>query len=568
MAAGADRRLVAGRYVLGASLGRGGMGTVWRADDPLLGRAVAVKEVELPAGPLGPARTLAEEGPVGAERAALRERALREARAAARLNHPGVVTVHDVVEADGRLFLVMELVEAPTLRELVDGGGPLGPAEAARVGLELLEALEAAHRAGIVHHDVKPANVIVPPSGRVKLADFGIASLQDDTQRTLTAVAGAVGGGADRAMTAAFGSLPYVAPEQASGARAGPAADLWALGATLWFAVEGAPPFERAGPAATLGAILHDPPGQPARAGPLAPVLLGLLTKDPQRRPPAAAVRRMLEPLAAGIPGPTAPLRGTARLPTDPAAPTEILADPAAPPRSRPPAWGAPPTGPVSGPGRARPAWGEPRPTRPSRSRPAASEPAAAPPGWAGRPGPEPGSATAWARPPPRRRRRLGRLLLVAASVLLLLVVASALGDGDRGAGQGPAGLRDPVRDGQFEFVVRSVECGVRAVGEGLGRREAMDQFCLVQMEVENIGREGRGFAAAHQYLFDTAGNRHDADWDATLRNGGRQLVSTHLNPGQRLAGALVYDLPDAVELARVELHDGPFSGGASVELG
>jgi len=148
-----------------------------------------------------------------------------------------------------------------------------------------------------------------------------------------------------------------------------------------------------------------------------------------------------------------------------------------------------------------------------------------------------------------------------------LLVVASALGDGDRRAGQGPAGLRDPVRDGQFEFVVRSVECGVGAVGEGLGRREAMDQFCLVQVEVENTGREGRGFAAAHQYLFDSAGNRHDADGDATLRNGGRRLVSTHLNPGQRLAGTLVYDLPDAVELARVELHDGPFSGGASVEL-
>ena len=225
MGASADRRPVAGRYVLGGPLGRGGMGTVWRADDALLGRAVAVKEVDLPPGG----------GPL-----ALRERALREARAAARLNHPGVVTLHDVVEAEGRLFLVMELIEAPTLRDLVEGSGPLPPATAARVGLELLDALDAAHRAGIVHHDVKPANVMVTAGGRTKLADFGIASLQEDTQRTLTGAAQV--GSADpggRAMTAVFGSLPFVAPEQAAGRGAGPAADLWALGATLWFAVEG-----------------------------------------------------------------------------------------------------------------------------------------------------------------------------------------------------------------------------------------------------------------------------------------------------------------------------------------
>src|SRR5215217_46282 len=337
MEASADRRLVAGRYVLGGPLGRGGMGTVWRADDVLLGRPVAVKEVELP------------DGPPGAGSLALRDRALREARAAARLNHPGAVTLHDVVEADGRLFLVMELVEAPTLRELVEGSGPLPPAAAARVGLELLEALDAAHRAGIVHHDVKPANVMVTADGRAKLADFGIASLQEDTQRTLGAGAGA--GAGDRTMTAAFGSLPYVAPEQAGDRRAGPAADLWALGATLWFAVEGAAPFERATPAATLRAILHDPPGRPSRAGPLEPVLLALLAKDPTRRPSAPALRRMLEPLAAAAPAPTVPLAATARLPADPAgsamnragsprgpaASTEVLAGPAPPP-----GWGGP----------------------------------------------------------------------------------------------------------------------------------------------------------------------------------------------------------------------------------
>jgi hypothetical protein len=525
MGASADRRMVAGRYVLGGTLGRGGMGTVWRADDVLLGRAVAVKEVELPVGP------------PGAGRVALRERALREARAAARLNHPGVVTLHDVVEADDRLFLVMELVEAPTLRDLVDGSGPVGRAAAARVGLELVDALDAAHRAGIVHHDVKPANVMVTADGRAKLADFGIASLQDDTQRTLTGVA-AAGRGADRTMTAAFGSLPYVAPEQASGQRAGPAADLWALGATLWFAVEGSAPFERGGPVATLGAILHDPPGRPTRAGPLEPILLALLVKDPARRPPAAALRRMLEPLARATADPnrptpdpvlttpvlTRPMTGTAHLPPDPGAPTEVVAAP------------GPPAG-----------WGQPRP-------------AARPPRRRGRE-----QLPGWTAPP--RRRRWGRRLLVAAGLLVLLALASNLEEADRRGDAGPAGLGDPVRDGQFEFVVGSVDCGARSVGEGFGRKQALEQFCLVALEVENTGTEGRTFGGGHQYLFDGDGKRHDPDLDATVRHGGGRLLSTHLNPGQRLQGTLVYDVPDPIDLARVELHDGPFSGGAGVEL-
>jgi eukaryotic-like serine/threonine-protein kinase len=531
MAASADRRLTAGRYVLGAPLGQGGMGTVWRADDVLLGRPVAVKEVTLP------------DGLPGAERAALRDRALREARAAARLNHPSVVTLHDVLEADGRLFLVMELVEAPTLRERVAEGGLLAPAAAARIGLELLDALEAAHRAGIVHHDVKPANVMVPARGRAKLADFGIASLQEDTQRTLTGLAGGSGQGADRTLTAAFGSLPYVAPEQASGRRVGPAADLWGLGATLWFAVEGTPPFERAGPAATLGAILHDPPGRPARAGPLGPVLLALLAKDPERRPAAQALRGPLERVAGGASDPTLPLGGTAGLTADPADPNQVLAGPAPPP------------------GHLRPAWGQPRstPTRRRRRAPTAANP---PPGW-GLPPPSGGLAGA----PPRPRRRRRRLLL-AAGLLVLLLAAGALSDADRRSAGGPAGLDDPVRDGQFEFVVGSVRCGVGHVGEGIGRREPLEQFCLAEIEVENTGREGRTFAAGWQYLFDEAGNRHDVSGEATALGGSQQLLSTHLNPGQRIAGTLVYDVPDPIRLARVELHDAPFSGGAGVDLG
>jgi hypothetical protein len=155
----------------------------------------------------------------------------------------------------------------------------------------------------------------------------------------------------------------------------------------------------------------------------------------------------------------------------------------------------------------------------------------------------------------------------VAAGLLLLLAVASNLGDGRRGA-TSPAGLGDPVRDGQFEFVVRSVACGARSVGQGLARRRPLAQFCLVALRVENTGSEGRIFGGGSQYLFDAAGKRHDPDLDATVRHGDARMASTHLNPGQRLEGTLVYDVPDRVHLARVELHDGPFSGGVSVELG
>jgi Protein kinase domain/Domain of unknown function (DUF4352) len=497
MAASADRRLVAGRYALQTPLGRGGMGVVWRAEDVLLDRPVAVKEVELPAGL--PDR----------ERAAVRDRALREARAAARLNHPSVVTLHDVVEAAGRLFLVMELVQAPTLADLVATDGPMAPAPAGRVGLDLLAALAAAHRAGIVHHDVKPANVMVPAGRPAKLADFGIAWLQEDTQRTLTG--------------AAFGSLPYAAPEQAMGRRGGVAADLWALGATLWFAVEGRPPFDRGGPAATLAAILHDPPGDPRRAGPLGPVLLALLAKDPGRRPTAEVLQRLLEPVGGAVPGPmaTAPLRATVPLRADP---TEVLA----------PVDGSSPPAP--------PAWGR------------------APPGR------------------PRRRRRRGRRLLGGGVLLAaLLLLANAPGDRDRPAGRDRAagqargsatpGLRQAARDGQFEFVVRSIRCGIRRVGPELAGQTPQGRFCLVAVSVANVGTEARDFAAGQQHLFGGDGRRHSADGAATAANGSPRLLLSQINPGNRIEGTLVYDVPRGMRPARMELHDSPFSRGVTVDI-
>jgi hypothetical protein len=156
----------------------------------------------------------------------------------------------------------------------------------------------------------------------------------------------------------------------------------------------------------------------------------------------------------------------------------------------------------------------------------------------------------------------------VAAGVLALVPVAANLGEAGRRGDPGPAGPGDPVRDGQFQFVVRSVDCGARSVGQGIARKRPLEQFCLVALEVENTGGEGRTFGGGSQYLFDDAGKRFDPDLDATVRHGDGRLLSTHLNPGQRLAGILVYDVPDPIDLARVELHDGPFSGGASVALG
>jgi eukaryotic-like serine/threonine-protein kinase len=262
------RHEVAGRYVLGRLLGRGGMGSVWQAEDAVLSRQVAVKIVETPTGPTG-----SDPLDVG-------QRALREARAAGRLNHPGAVTVYDIVAEEGRCSIVMELVPAPTLAELVDREGPLSPARAAAIGTQLVDVLEFAHAAGIVHRDVKPGNVMVLPGDRVKLTDFGIASLRGDPQLTASGMT--------------LGSPRYMSPEQAAGTPAGPAADWWGLGATLYYAVEGRPPFERDGVPALLAAILTQPPDPMRSAGPLVPLLTTVLVRDPGERPEAAVLRRLL----------------------------------------------------------------------------------------------------------------------------------------------------------------------------------------------------------------------------------------------------------------------------------
>ncbi len=266
--------LLAGRYRLGESIGRGGMGRVWRAHDEVLHRTVAVKELT--------AAQYAQES----DRRVLLARTQTEARAAARINHPAVVTIHDVLEHDDRPWIVMELVEGSSLADVVRDSGALDAAYAARVGLWVLRALRAAHAAGVLHRDVKPANVLLSDDGRVLLTDFGIAYMEGDTTLTKT---GEI-----------VGSVEYLAPERVHGADPTPACDLWALGATLYTAVEGSSPFRRATPLATMQAVVDDEPPVPPNAGPLGPVIAALLDKDPASRPPAAATEAMLAAAAEG----------------------------------------------------------------------------------------------------------------------------------------------------------------------------------------------------------------------------------------------------------------------------
>jgi serine/threonine protein kinase len=382
MAQDVDGRRIAGRYELGTQLGEGGVGIVWRAEDTLLGRPVAIKEVELP-----PAVR-------DKQRAALRARVIREARAAARLSHPGAVTLFDVVQDNDQDFIVMELVEAPNLDQLVTGQGPLDPRRAAMVGLRLLATLEAAHRAGIVHRDVKPSNVLVRDDGTTKLTDFGTASLTGDPELTVTGVV--------------VGSPAYMAPEQIKGLEVGPPTDLWALGATLYFAVEGKPPFASSkAQFEVLNAIVNDPPRTPRRLDALGPVIDRLLSKEPDQRPRSADVWYQLRRVAAmrdpaevaqddapvgEVPAPR-PLRKPTALraraattPAEPAAPAAADADGA-------PDHDAAEDEPVDdSAARAASATAEPATARPATARPAPGGAATAEPPVA--PQVEPGPAT------------------------------------------------------------------------------------------------------------------------------------------------------------------------------
>ncbi|WP_116503938.1 serine/threonine-protein kinase [Micromonospora sp. B006] len=299
---------IGGRYSLRSPVGNGGMGTVWRATDTLLRRDVAVKEVVLPPG-LAPS-----------DRDALYERTLREARAAAAIQHPAVVQVYDVVTEGGRPWIVMELLDARSLADMVIEDGPVAPRAVAKIGIALLGALEVAHAIGVLHRDVKPANVLICSDGRCVLTDFGVARMPTDVQLTTPGMV--------------LGSPHFISPERAMGQEFGPPSDLFSLGVTLYTAVEGRPPFDKGDPIETMHAVVEDPPATPQRSGPLTGVLMGLLEKDPARRMDVHRARANLRELLAG------PLTSTATAVnsvTDPYAVVPV------PPPTTPPAIAAEP---------------------------------------------------------------------------------------------------------------------------------------------------------------------------------------------------------------------------------
>ena len=259
---------IAGRYELRARLGRGGTGEVWRGHDLLLDRPVAIKRVLLPPD-------LA-----AGDRAELRARVLREARAAARIDHRGSVQVYDVLEHDEIATIVMELVDGPDLGKVIASRGPLPPHEVARIGLELLTVLERAHAAGVLHRDVKPANVLLAGSGQPKLTDFGTAVLAGDDRLT--------------ASNTVLGSPAYMSPEQALGRPLGPETDLWSLGATLYHALEGVPPFAAGTAIATARQVVDGAIRPMVSSGPVSEAVRLLLVKDPAVRATPRQVRRLL----------------------------------------------------------------------------------------------------------------------------------------------------------------------------------------------------------------------------------------------------------------------------------
>ena len=299
-------RLLKDRYRLGKVIGRGGMGVVWLATDEVLDRSVAVKEVSFPPG-------LPHE-----EQEKLRRRTLREARTTARLNHPNVVGVYDIVEDEDRPWIVMEFVPSRSLADAVRADGPLSPQRTAEIGVQLLKGLRAAHLAGVLHRDVKPSNVLLAEDGRVVLGDFGIATAKGGSTVTSSGVL--------------IGSPSYMAPERARGSNVGPESDMWSLGATLYTAVEGRPPFDRDSAVATLAALVMDDPDAPDRAGPLWPLIRGLLQRDPAERPHAEAVADTLRAVADGVePPPYEPPPPSVPAPRPPLddAPEEVLEPPA-----------------------------------------------------------------------------------------------------------------------------------------------------------------------------------------------------------------------------------------------
>ncbi|SEC80002.1 Serine/threonine protein kinase [Streptomyces sp. 2131.1] len=401
-----DGRLLAGRYRLGEVLGRGGMGTVWRAVDETLGRTVAVKELRFPSA-------IDED-----EKRRLITRTLREAKAIARIRNNGAVTVYDVVDEDDRPWIVMELIEGKSLAEAVREDGVLTPKRAAEIGLALLDVLRSAHREGILHRDVKPSNVLIAEDGRVVLTDFGIAQVEGDPSVTSTGML--------------VGAPSYISPERARGHKPGPPADLWSLGGLLYASVEGSPPYDKGSAIATLTAVMTEPLDPPKNAGPLKDVIYGLLTRDPDQRLDDAGARALLNDVISSFEQPERPV-------PPPADATQVMALPKGVADAE------------AGEGTRDRLRGALRSVRSARTAPAAgaaAAPVTAPPVPA-RPTPAPGAASPSGAVPPQRpasspvtaprasltdvvpRRTLAIIAAVIVLAVLGTVLALTLGGGD-----------------------------------------------------------------------------------------------------------------------------------------
>ncbi|GAA3125182.1 hypothetical protein GCM10010466_15050 [Planomonospora alba] len=439
--------MLAGRYRLLNPLAEGGMGTVWLASDETLRRDVAIKELRLPPG-VEPRR-----------RQGLYAAALREANIAARIKHPSIVTIHDVVVDDGRPWIVMELLSGASLERTVHEEGPLPPARAARAGLSVLDALSAVHSAGVVHRDVEPGNVFLTRDGKAVLTDFGIAVAEGDSGATSTGHL--------------VGSPNYIAPERLRGERGGPYSDLWSLGATLYFAVEGVPPHPADTPVGAISRVLTEPPRPPGRAGALGPVLVAMLDPLPAARPSFDAVSRLLEEVALGrvpagfaTPAPAAPAdpagpAGPAASPYGPAAPGAPDLSSTGPGSSGHGSSGQRPSG--QGPSGHGPAGHEhighgstgPEPTGPADPGPeryGAGTPGAEPPGA----GPAPAAAPAGqaAAPEPRRRRALVWAAVEIGGIAAVIGAALGVGHLVSAAGEPPPPVRLSEKPGAFTVPV------------------------------------------------------------------------------------------------------------------
>lgn len=427
--------MIADRYRLVRPLGQGGMGRVWQARDEMLQRDVAIKELVAPPG-------LRDD-----ERREMRERSMREARAVARLGHINVVRVFDVLHSGDDPWIVMELVPSRSLHEVLEAEGPMSAARAARIGLGVLSALRAAHRAGVLHRDVKPANVLLADDGRVVLTDFGLATLPGDPRMTQTGMV--------------LGSPAYLAPERVTDGDVGPAADLWSLGATLYAAVEGRTPYHRSSPMATLAALATEAPPSAQRAGQLTPLLEGLLRREPDQRIGAEEADRLLRHAAdQGNPvGPTPAASG-------PAVPFTRINTGDGTPRSIVPEFVTAGSGGPVDPSTDPPANAtSPPPALTTDSLPAVSatssgsDPSSSIPESAAPPDPAAGPTSG-----PARRRRGWLVGSIAAAVLVVLVVSASLLSGRPfgEAGRAPTANPSPIAEEAVSQVLPPPSAGWR----------------------------------------------------------------------------------------------------------